>query len=604
MKIIITILLSALFSSNTISQTINEKEIFKLPSEYKGTVDVYNFTYNSSTGSYCYSYRIEGENKSFIISKNGMSGEENISQKYDYIDNERIEFDEKGNYFAVASNYKPDYGSDNYFLLVNGKEARNANLIDSYTSYVNKKGEYTFIFKDKDIYKLGYYSADGQFRESSPYDNIRAIYKYVNYGGSGMEEGEGSYNPDYFYLNENGERGYVGNANGKTDLIFETSVINTPYTDINETSLTKNRNDELSYIAKTGGKFYEKVGNEFVVSGNKEYAKFELVSSPVIFNESNVPVYSGGDSLTESKYDYYLVVGNSRSPVVKDGKTKSFSYGISDIKITGGNITYIGMGEEIIYAAHKDDGQNNYDQYYSKSYFVDGGRPYEMGYNLHPVIYSKKGEMMYSGLGDLIRKESLLMMNYGESKIILSKKRFDDIYGYGFSPAGQIYYIGQNYDDSAKNQKNESYLYLGDNLIGNYDYISFQGTGDNSSVIKFDSKNNYAFVADIKKDSDSYSNNVITNTGKLPFPSSTVTNSKYLSFISNLMYTKDDKLFFIADMDSDPVTFVSTKEVFVDNASLGKIYNTIDDFKYDEVKNQIMFTATRGNGVYLVQIDF
>ncbi|MCJ7666841.1 MAG: hypothetical protein MUP04_00905, partial [Anaerolineae bacterium] len=54
--------------------------------------------------------------------------------------------------------------------------------------------------------------------------------------------------------------------------------------------------------------------------------------------------------------------------------------------------------------------------------FPDAIRP-----DIEHVEFSNKGEMLYAGMPDLIKKESMLMMNYGESKIILNRKKFDDI---------------------------------------------------------------------------------------------------------------------------------------------------------------------------------
>lgn len=605
----IYLLLLIFFSSDLFPQVIEEITLFTLPAEYKGNADVYNYKYDSLTTAYCYSYRIENENKSFIIS--GKSASENpemtVSQKYDYIDIDKIVFDRNGNYFAITSDYKPDYGIDNYFLIINGKQIRNSDFMDSYTAYINSKGEFVYIFKDKQSYKLGFINAAGSYRESEAYENIKAIYKYQSYQFENEESSEIAISSEDFYTDETGERGFIANIKGITKIIFGDNIITTNYTDINETSLTKNNNGELSYIAKSGGKFYEKVGNEFVVSGNKEYNKFEIVTPPVLFNSSNEPVYPAGDSISENKYSYYVVLSNNKIPVSnknnKNGKTPLFAYGISELKLTGGVVSYIGTDEKIIYSAHKD-GENQYDQYYSRSYFVKNNIAFDMGYNLHQIKYSNKGDMLYSGMADLIKKEYLLMMNYGESKIILNRKKFDDIYDYGFSPNNEIYYAGINYENPETKIKNETYLYLGDELIGKYDYLSYQGEGENASVIKFDSKNNYAFVADIYLDSNSASDFVITNKGRLPFPSNAVNNSGKITYVSNLMYSKNDKLFFIADTYSDPVTFDVTKEIFVDNSSLGKSYNTLNNFKYDKSSDAVAFLASRDKNIYLVKVYF
>ena len=83
----------------------------------------------------------------FIISN------KNLSDKYEYIAPEEIIFDSKGNYYAVASDYRADYGINNYFLIVNGKVIKSYDYIEAYSAYINKKNEYVFIFKEKDIYR-------------------------------------------------------------------------------------------------------------------------------------------------------------------------------------------------------------------------------------------------------------------------------------------------------------------------------------------------------------------------------------------------------------------------------------------------------------------
>ncbi|MEO8664740.1 MAG: hypothetical protein ABI462_04520 [Ignavibacteria bacterium] len=301
-KILTQLFIVSVFFSRLSAQTMTEKEIFRL--EYKGMADTYNLIRDSASTNYCYFYRVEDENKTFIISNNS------VSEKFDYAGPADVRFDSKGNYYAVTSNYRADYGLDNNFLIVNGKLVKNYDYIESYSSYIDKAGEFVFVFKENELYKLGYYNIDNSsFRQSEGYVNIRPLYRYVESRPGTEEESEG-YSGNDFYLNENGERGFIALSDGKATLVFETSEIPTDYSDINESSLTKNKNNELSFIAKAGGKFFEKVGNEFVVSGKKEYDKFELVTVPLTFNNNNDPVYIAGDSINENVYNYYLMTGN------------------------------------------------------------------------------------------------------------------------------------------------------------------------------------------------------------------------------------------------------------------------------------------------------
>ena len=592
-------LLFILIYTSAVSQTISEKEILTL--KFKGNADAYNLKYDIATGNYAYAYNIPDEGRSFIISN------KTLSDKYEYIAPEEIIFDSKGNYYAVASDYRADYGTNNYFLIVNGKVIKSYDYIEAYSAYINNKNEYVFIFKEKDIYRLGYYSPSTGFRQSGEFDNIKATLN--SRAASEQMEGDAvAYKEEDFFHNDKNERAFIATLKGKTKIIFETSVIETQYSDIHESSLTKNKNNELSFIAKTGGRFYEVNGNEFAVSGNKEYKKFDIATAPLYFNNNNEPVYIAGDSVLDYKNEYFLVIGDQKQNAFFDaGRTEPappFSYVISDIKINSdGSINYTAASEVVVKAENVIPGEEVYDQYYSRSFFVKDGIANELGYNVNFIKYNDKGDMLYSGIADIAKKEYLLMLNYGQSRIIISDKKYDDIYDYGFTPSGEIYYTGQKYGDPEKGITSEASMYIGNKPAGSYYNIIYQGSDKNASSLKYDSKNNYSFVAENKIDSVTFDEFVVTNSERLPFPEN-VSNAKYISYISNLMYTKNDKMFYIGDMLIDPVTYNVTKEVFVDNNSLGKKYNTIYPVSYDEVKNEITYNASRGNKVYFVTVKF
>ncbi len=583
------------------SQTISEKELFNL--KFKGNADTYNFIYDKASGNYCYLYRIEDQNKTFIISKNAES------EKFDEIWGDEICFDSKGNYYAITANYKADYGLDNNFLIVNGKNVLNFPVIDSYDSYINKKGEFVFVFKQLDQYKIGYYSIGNALRQSEPFEAVKPVFKYKELPAN-TEGDEGVYREDDFYHNEKGERGFIAVSNGKAKIIFESEEIPTDYSDINEMSVIKNKNNELSFIAKTNGKFYESAGEEFVVSGKNSYDKFQLVSYPLMFNAGNDPVYIAGDSISEFAFNYYLVVGNEVQTAYTDGlKTKKapdFGYGISVMNISDdGGVTYEGLVQIVVPAQNENPDGESYDSYYSEAYFVKDGIASELGYNPGPIKFNEKGDMLYSAIADLNKKEYLLMMNYGESKIIINKDRYDGIIEYGFTPGNEIYYVGQNYENYETGEKSQSDIYIGDKRIGKVEYVIYQYSGDSSYVFVFGPGDNYAIAAQEQIDPNTFSSYVITASGRLPFPGNNVAGSKMFSYISNLMYLKNDKLFYIGDMTQyDTVTNEVKKEIFVNNESLGKIYNTISDFWYDEALDQMTFIGSRGKKIYFVTVKF
>lgn len=275
MNKIFLLFLLVIFSNNTFSQTIDEKEIFSL--DYKGNTELYNFIMDEASGNFCYAYLIPDEKKTFLISPKGQS------EKYDFIMTFDTKFDSKGNYFTNAGNYESDYGIDNYFLIINGKTIKGLEYIESSSSFIDKKDEYVFIFKIKEDYFIGYAKADGSFRQSEKYDIVKPVYKYFQ--GRGMEGDNEQIGDEYFYRNADGERGFIVVKNGKAGLLFGEDIKMTDYSDIHESSLTLDNNNELTFIAKNGGKFYENAGDEFVVSGDIKFNSFDYVTPPVLFNK-------------------------------------------------------------------------------------------------------------------------------------------------------------------------------------------------------------------------------------------------------------------------------------------------------------------------------
>lgn len=578
------------------SQSVTETEVFTLT--YEGEADAYSFIADSNSTNYCYFYRDPDAGKTFIISNNSTS------EKFDYAGPEDLKFDANGNYFTVTSNMRADYGIDNYFLVVNGKVVRNYDYMESYSSYFNKKGDYVFIFKENELYKIGSYNYNNNtFTQSEGYENLRPLYKFVeSYGG---EEGSESYSVDNYYYNVDGERGFVGNKNGKTDLIFESSIIPTDYSDINETSLTLNKNNELSYIAKRGGKFYEKIGNEFVVSGSKEYASQEIATVPLFFDNNNEPVYVAGDSISDTRNIYFIMTGSSRQRVTTENSTLplSFTNYPSNVVVNpDGTINYFGMYDTTIAGKKTKDNPEGYDKYYNRTYFVKNGKAYELGYNTMQVKYNSRGEMLYSGIVDLKKDERLLLMNYGSSRIILNKKKFDDIYEYGFSPDGQIYYVGQNYGNPEKNTKDEGSLILGDKEIGDYAYYSFQYMGNNNSIIVFDG-NKYAYVAGRYIDSITSDNIIVDQNGVLPFPKTSVAGINSFSYVSSLMYSANGKMFYVGSLSKPDLSY-TVNEAFINNESTGKLYSNLGIVRYDKTLDRTWFYGARGKSVYRVDINF
>ena len=595
--LIFTILfISVIFYQNyAASQTVNEKELFTL--KYKGEPDVYSFYYDKASGKYCYLYFDDINKKSFLINNNS------VSKKYDFISIYDKRSDSKGNTFIVAGDYSSDYGIDNNFLLVNGIEKLNYDYIESYSSFVNKNNEFVFIFKTNDKYRIGKYSIDKGLKQSDDYEFVRAVYKFNE---NSQKEGDADgYSEDDFYKDENGERCFIAVKNGKASLVYESKEIKTDFSDINDVSLTKNRNNELSYIAKKKGRFYEQTGDEVVISGNKVYETFQTVYPPVKFNSDNEPIYSCSDSVSENRSNYYLVKGNEKQNAqnANTGDPVIFTGWISDLKIgSDGSITYTGMDEVIIPADKTNPSVETYDEYFTKSYLVKNNLAQELGYNLGTIKYGPEGKMLYSGIADLNKKEYLLIESNGITNIILSNEKFDMIYEYGYTANNEIYYIGQNYEDETFKKKNNTKLFIGNNLIGSFDYLIYQTVGKSSSVLKFDSKNNYAFVGEEVINNETFSDRVYLNNKMLPFPVTAVKGVNDYLQISALMFSKNDIMFYIGGikLEGDKIK----KEIFIDNGSTGKSYDMIGDINYDSNSDEVNFLASKNERIYSVTVKF
>jgi len=67
--------------------------------------------------------------KNFLISSYGSS------EQFDFINIMDTKFDSKGNFFTSAGNYNSEYGIDNYFILINGRNTANFEFLDSYSKY-------------------------------------------------------------------------------------------------------------------------------------------------------------------------------------------------------------------------------------------------------------------------------------------------------------------------------------------------------------------------------------------------------------------------------------------------------------------------------------
>jgi len=589
-KTILIIFVLCLLITNGLTQTFTEKEIYK--NTYKGKLDANNFIYDKASGTFCYLYSIENENKFFIISNNTVSG------KYDYFNFHETCFDSKGNYYSVSTDYKKDYGSDNYFLVVNGKTILDFNYIDGYSSYLNNNNEFVFIFKQFEEFKLGYYSIENGFRSTDGYKVIEPIY-YINKFGYEEEP------PIIFLKNEDGERGFVANKGENPIFIFGDKKIPTTCSDINQWSVTFDKYNQLSYIASKKGKLHKSDSEDIIVVGDKEYkdnAELQFSYPPILFNNNNEPVYSAATQIDESLGDNYLVVGNEIQKAYMDKeKTEPapmFTGSVFFFSIEKDNtIKY--LASEIV----SDDGKINREHNNTITYLVDDNVAKKLGNNVGKVKFNPSGDILFSAIDDNSKEKYSLFRISGNNKYKINDREFDGIIEYGFFSSGEVYYIGLNYMVHKLNDSSGYLVYFGDKYLGNYVNISSQDNEHSYEYVKFGSDGSYAFVANEILDTAKLelAAFVVTDKGKLPFVSIIETDKKGYSNISNLMFIKENRLFFTGMFNHGDAYDI---EVSIDNNPIGKIYKSISDVEYNEEKNELTFYGVRNDKIYYVTIQF
>ncbi len=140
--------------------------------------------------------------------------------------------------------------------------------------------------------------------------------------------------------------------------------------------------------------------------------------------------------------------------------------------------------------------------------------------------------------------------------------------------------------------------------IGTYSFLSYQSLGDSVYPMAYSPSGDFTFVAEEQLNDTSYGNAVFTNGVKLPFPETAAGGPGYFRGVYNLFYTVSGEMFFLAVTKPGEDYTMDLKEVFVNNRSLGKIYNSVSAISYDAAKNEVSFIASRDNEVFDVLLKF
>lgn len=589
-------LIFTLVSSVSFAQKIDEKLL------YAGTgqtnVDAYSF-YADGKGNYGYIEYDVNSSQSRLASNKGNS---------DYFDvvNGDIKFDRDGNNYTTAYNFRKDttYLADKYYLLMNGQKVAELNVIDSYNAFVNSSNQYQCVITENDKQYIGKYSTANGLVKTGPYDLVKSIYAELTDTPMPYEGDEKVV--QNLFKNKNGDFGYIIIQNNKASIMFGNDVTNTDYTDILETSFTYDKNGALSYIAKNNGLFYSCYGGEFVVQGNTKWNDFSSINPPVRFNGQNIPVYVNMDSVNENTYMSRMVVGNDYYKVMNSSKSSEvsgYSGGIYDINVSGNNISFTGQTQIIT------KNPNGYDDYAYRTVNVINGVEGKGYYNQGVKRYNKSGAGLFSGaINSSDKKVSLYMMSGSDVKVV-SGKKYDGIYDYNFINGGsKYYYIGTQYGNYEKGERDKSDVYINDEFIGTFESLLGMGMEDgNYNSIIFNNAGDYAFVAQNSNEKKvngeltyEYTTEIVSNLD-IETPSLPYKKDKF-AYIDNMRFLKNGKLFYIGYLYPNDSTMEGY--LVLDGKITGKAYNSVSNFVYNKDNNSATFRASRGNSIFDVTVKF
>ncbi|HEX2788727.1 MAG TPA: hypothetical protein VHP32_12595 [Ignavibacteria bacterium] len=595
--------LNLVFFASLSAQNVTEKKIFHL--DYKGNPDPYNLILDSVTGKYIYMYYYEEQSKNFLIADGS------VSEQFDFISISDTKFDKQGNFFTTAGNYNSDYGIDNYFLIINNKNVKNYDYIDSYSSYVNEQGQYVFIFKEFGFFKFGYINANGDMTQSESFDNIKPIQKTYPYVAPG--DPQPNYN-DMFFTDAQGRRGFVVIKDGKAGFWFGDQQMGmTDYSDINESSVVYDNNGNLAYVAKTTGKFYDYDNpgiGEFVVANNTQYGTFKTIITPIVFTSDNKPVYVVSDSIDMYIYKYYPVIGSERqTPMANGTAIDGFTGYIYDLRIdASGDIKYSATS---VYPATISPMETEYGYDYM-TYDVTNNNALELGVGIGQFKKTSSGGYLYSAVDQSTykpEKKKYYIMEYSNGAVTkYSNSTYNYLLDYGYSPDGQFYYIMDKYGEYQ-----DSYAPLLNRTIvnvNNKNYecqsVSYFGDAMTTGYICFGKNGDYAFAENKLLDTVTYTNvsYVMTNNGKLPFATTISTDAKGYNYITNMFYSTNGKLLYVGSLyGNNPESSYSENEIVIDSKPTGQVYGMLSFLNYDKESNTVSFLGQRGKDIYQVSID-
>ncbi len=393
----------------------------------------------------------------------------------------------------------------------------------------------------------------GEFQYGNKYDTIN----YVYIKNTGYAEGEPMYELGF---TKNGEPYYHACKDGKQMIVVGSTEMK-KYDEVQYYNVIQDKNGTVCYSAKNvvGGK------NEYCfVQGEKEYRKFTSVNMPVVFDASNVPVYSASDTPEDYPMDQFVVKGN-------DIVSKRFSRGVYDIFITpSGKTAYNGTDT-----------------------LADGSF-------VNTLIVDGKEIARYTSIFEIKFKSNdqpvfVASNPANESFVVDGSKQVSDKYGYIYDleirPDGSLSYTGVNYGNYEQKIPDKYYFVNGKKKFGPFnDIMMTEMLGDQ---VVFNENGEFAYVGSVMTPGKEYELTkfyVVSNGWKT---------DKYDGITE--LHSHGENFFYVASNYYDDGR--STNQLFINDEKLGNEYELISNLNLNKEKNVITFNGIKKNKIYLVTVS-
>ncbi|MCE1165253.1 MAG: hypothetical protein LWX07_07615 [Bacteroidetes bacterium] len=532
-----------LFSFQSLfAQSVKEKKLFE--GKNIDPYSLYDFKFDEKSGSYLYSQTDTVNYKSKIISNKGNSEIFNNIITYNAL------FDGKGNYYVSASNTF-DNNNTVFFFVKNGVKLKS---FENITDPISRNGDNIYFAAregGQDMLVI-YNTNTNDFLFGNKYDTINYVYIKENI----YAEGEPMFEIGF---TKEGEPYYQACKDGKQFIVIGSREMK-KYDEVMYYNVIQDKNGTICYSVRNfvNGK------NEYcLVQGEKEYKKFTSVNMPVVFDNSNTPIYSASDLPEDYPMEQFVVKGN-------DIVSRRFSRGVYDIFITpSGKIAYNGSDTLA-------DGS------FVNTLFVDG-KEIARYPSIFEIKFRKNDAPVFVASNPA-----------NESFVIDGSKQISEKYGYVYNveiaPDGSVSYTGMNYGNYDAHIPDKYYFVHGKKKYGPFKDIMMTERLDDQIV--FNDKGEYAYIGSVTSPGKEYE---IT---KFYVANNDWKSDKFDGITDLHSYNSD--FFYTATNYFDDGR--STNQMFMNEDKLGGEYELITNFNLDKDKKIITFNGVKKNAVYRVTV--